>query len=317
MGSPLGDSLSWEVELDGSHDARFAVSERAWEMGAPGPVTMLPQPTRLSERQSLHTFGLQHRTGALGGSTRSWQPLEAEPKFPMQHLLTQQGMALSDDPPATMSSPRVSWQSLSLDHAGLRLSADVQAEDLRTSPAPLAMSDSVPLGRTCLRSCVNGGASRPLSASHITSPPQPSPGLLSNGRQRGVQSAFRGSPPSLQPMYTEPATDVAARTTGQRGCPVASAACTVSARAEAPAEAAASMRSPGEADHARTETEAFEEYGSFMPAATSPRMASPCAAKPREDTDVPLHVPPPTAHDKRTQTTPRLDLTTSCGTQTS
>ena len=40
------------------------------------------------------------------------------------------------------------------------------------------------------------------------------------------------------------------------------------------------------------------------------------ADKREEAPAVPL-APLPTAHDKRTQTTPRLSLTTSCGTQTS
>ena len=92
------------------------------------------------------------------------------------------------------------------------------------------------------------------------------------------------------------------------------AACSV----EAPAagDAAGLLSSPGGAEHATMETEAFEEYGSFMPAATSPRLASPCADK-QEDADVVPHAPIPTPHDKRTQTTPRLGLTASCGTQTS
>ena len=96
------------------------------------------------------------------------------------------------------------------------------------------------------------------------------------------------------------------------------AACTASAFTEAPAaeDATGLPSSPGGAEHAKMETGAFEEYGSFMPAATSPRLASPCADT-REDADVVPNAPLPTPHDKRTQTTPRLGLTTSCGTQTS
>ena len=94
------------------------------------------------------------------------------------------------------------------------------------------------------------------------------------------------------------------------------AARTASASVEAPAagDAAGLLSSPGGAEHATMETEAFEEYGSFMPAATSPRLASPCADRREEANVVPQH---PTPHDKRTQTTPRLGLTASCGTQTS
>ena len=97
------------------------------------------------------------------------------------------------------------------------------------------------------------------------------------------------------------------------------AARTASASMEAPAaedDAAGLLSSPGGAEHATMETEAFEEYGSFMPAATSPRLASPCADQ-REEVDAVPHAPLPTPHDKRTQTTPRLGLTASCGTQTS
>ena len=330
LGSPFGSaSLGWEAELDGPHDARSAmgderdgpsVSRATWEMAAPAPVThLLPQP-RLSERQSLHTFGLQHRAGALGGSAWSRQALEAEP---MLHLHTQQGMALSEDPPASVASPRVSWlQSPSID-VGLRLSADARADESRASPARLqAMGNHAapPLAPpACLRSCVGGGAPHSPSASRSTSPPQPS-GLFGNGGQRGVQPpAFRTrSPPSLQPLCSEPNADLAART-GARGGPFSmAAACTASASEEAPAAgyAADLLSSPGGAEHATVETEVFEEYGSFMPAATSPRLASPCADQ-REEVDAVPHAPLPTPHDKRTQTTPRLGLTTSCGTQTS
>ena len=240
----------------------------------------------------------------------------------MLHLHTQQGMTLSEEPPAAVSSPRVSWlQSPSLD-VGFRLSADARADESRASPAPLAMGNhAAPLAPpACLRSCVGGGASHPPSIARSTSPPQPS-GLFGNGRQRGVQPpAFRTrSPPSLQPLYSEPNADLAARTSA-RGGPVSMAAArTASASMEAPAaedDAAGLLSSPGGAEHATMETEAFEEYGSFMPAATSPRLASPCADK-QEDDDVVPHAPLPTPHDKRTQTTPRLGLTTSCGTQTS
>ena len=320
MGSPFGGtSLGWEAELDGPHDARStlgegdgSVSRATWEMAAPH---LLPQP-RLSERQSLHTFGLQHRTGALGGSAWSRQALEAEP---MLHLHTEQGIALSEDPPAAVASPRVSWlQSPSLD-VGLRLSADARADESRASPAPLAMGNhAAPLAPpACLRSCGGGGSSHSPSASRSTSPPQPS-GLFGNGGQRGVQPpAFRTrSPPSLRPLCSEPNADLAART-GARGGPVSMAAArTASASVEAPAagDAAGLLSSPGGAEHATMETEAFEEYGSFMPAATSPRLASPCADRREEANVVPQH---PTPHDKRTQTTPRLGLTASCGTQTS
>ena len=320
VGSPFGGtSLGWEAELDEPHDARCtmgegdgSVSRATWEMAAPH---LLPQP-RLSERQSLHTFGLQHRTGALGGSAWSRQALEAEP---MLHLQTQQGIALNEDPPAAVASPRISWlQSPSLD-VGLRLSADARADESRASPAPLAMGNhAAPLAPpACLRSCGGGGPSHSPSASRSTSPPQPS-GLFGNAGQRGVQPpAFRTrSPPSLQPLCSEPDTGLAART-GARGGPVSmAAACTASARVEAPVagDAAGLLSSPGGAEHATMETEAFEEYGSFMPAATSPRLASPCADRREEANLVPQH---PTPHDKRTQTTPRLGLTASCGTQTS
>ena len=155
---------------------------------------------------------------ALGGIARPWQPLAVEPMFSMQHLLTQQGMTLSDPQPV-LSCPRASWQSPSLD-VGLRLSAEEFADEPRTNPAPLvAMGDAAPLAPTCLRS---GGALHPPSASRSTSPPQPFD-LFSNGGQPGMQSASRGSPSAMQPLHTEPSADTAART-GARGGPFAAAA---------------------------------------------------------------------------------------------
>ena len=153
---------------------------------------------------------------ALGGIARAWQPLAVEPMFSMQHLLTQQGMTLSDPQPI-LSGPRASWQSPSLD-VGLRLSAEEFADEPGTNPAPLAMGAAAPLAPTCLRS---GGASHPPSASRSSSP-QPFD-LFGNGRQPGVQSASRGSPSAMQPLHAEPSADAAAHT-GARGGPRAAAA---------------------------------------------------------------------------------------------
>ena len=194
---------------------------------------------------------------ALGGIARPWQSLEVEPMFSMQHLLTQQGMTLSDPPPM-LPSPRASWQLPSLD-VGLRLSAEEFADEPRTSPALLAMGDAAPLDPTCVRGPnVSGVTSRWPSASHSTSPPQ-SFGLFSNGRQPGVQLASRGSPSAMQPLHTEPNADVGART-GARGGPLAAAACTASARTEAAATDAASLPSPGVL-HAPTVVKARVQQG--------------------------------------------------------
>lgn len=220
--------------------------------------------------------------------------------------------------PAAVASPRVSWLQSSQCDGGLRLSAAALADEPRASTAPLAMGDGAahlaPPACLVRTSCVSGGASHSPSASRSTSPPPPS-GSVASGGQRGRQPPdFRTrSPPMLQPLQPLCSETDAVRMP---------ACCTASARVAPPAagdpagDAAGLLSSPGGAEHATGETEAFEEYGSFMPAATSPRLPSPSADK-REGPPFVALSPHPTAHDKRTQTTPRLSLTTSCGTQTS
>ena len=68
----------------------------------------------------------------------------------------------------------------------------------------------------------------------------------------------------------------------------------------------------GEAAEGGEAPEALQEYGSFMPAATSTPLASPCPDRPQEAEEA-----RPACHDKRTQTAPPIGLTSSRGTQTS
>lgn len=323
-------SLGWRAEPEADNDVAFSVSERAWD-AAPSQLALLQSPARrlpprLSDRQetTLHTFDLRPPADASGAPFDLWQPSEAEPPFAMQRLLMQRGMALSDPPPPSrFSSPRVSWQSPTLS-VGLQLSPAQPARsqgrtgggrvDLGASPPRLSVGAAAPAA-SCRSSLV---ASRSPSASG--SPPSPQPlGFLGGG----LRAASRDSPL----LRTGREADATPRTGGHHAV-AAAPSCAGLSSSEPPASHDAPLASPsadpgadpsaaepparGEAAEGGEAPEALQEYGSFMPAATSTPLASPCPDRPQEAEEA-----RPACHDKRTQTAPPIGLTSSRGTQTS